>query len=668
MLGTNNQRVISFCLFLVISLTGSQDSNPPPPTSTMPTIILLPPQLAPHATASTGTQTELSLRQGAIIIKTTSLACMRVSKICLVREPHARDALSATQSISRLASTTHWDTLRLTLAVMLVILSVLGLLALIVHVVCPGEFDKIGTFSGNETKGLLRTVPPSTSTGLHQDYQACRFNDSGQIPNRPRRGLNKPLQSLELPNFILGDGHLVMSPVESAYDPLELLSAAATSRPSDVRGRKIAVAQKSGSIGFDIKGPNPNTRTVKSQAQELTDEQGTETSEDQTQVQVPSNKPAPEQMNESRAQTDPCAKYRLVPLIKSLTGLVSVQRTTAHILGVGMSWDGIGDGSRSVLPGPPHDMKWLRNVFASQENFRFKYLLDCTATLDAVRQSLEDMHSVAGENDFIVLYLSGHGAENDSFELYDPNSPDNSALLNETMLNEWIIEFRSKSRSETRRTPVYIIFDFCRPSLVKPKTALDSGVNVIWACSPTESALDLKLKAPNRSLPRSCFLLSLILAVDDVSADPTAPVVGCFTSRMKEFVKVIRGLQCYQHKCRRPAPWRCCRCDNCLGGKHCVHDNHAGDLPFQVVSIGGIEGNSELAAVVRYIARHFPLDIKKAADQVAKDHWILYFNPSRISTSKQPLNPRNRRLGINPAIDNSNVARNMTIPVKLVRF
>ncbi|KAG8708442.1 hypothetical protein FRC11_006482, partial [Ceratobasidium sp. 423] len=63
----------------------------------MPTILLLP-QSAPLTMTSTETQVKSSLRQGAIIIKATSLACMRVSKNCLVRELHVRDALSATQS------------------------------------------------------------------------------------------------------------------------------------------------------------------------------------------------------------------------------------------------------------------------------------------------------------------------------------------------------------------------------------------------------------------------------------------------------------------------------------------------------------------------------------------------------------------------------------------
>ncbi|KDN48730.1 hypothetical protein RSAG8_02717, partial [Rhizoctonia solani AG-8 WAC10335] len=207
----------------------------------------------------------------------------------------------------------------------------------------------------------------------------------------------------------------------------------------------------------------------------------------------------------------------------------------------------------------------------------------------------------------------------------------------------------------------------CRPGLVEPKTKLDNGVNVIWACSPTESALDLKLKSPDNALPRSCFLLSLILAIDDFSADPTAPVVERFTIRMKEFVRVIRGLHCYGHKCRRPAPWRCCRCKSCLEGKLCTHEEHKGNLPFQVVSIGGIGGNSDLSAVAKYIADRFPLHIKRAADRVSKDHWVLYFNPSHISANKRPLNPRNPRLGMNVGTG-ANMARNMTIPANLIGF
>ncbi|KAL5634735.1 hypothetical protein ACGC1H_002689 [Rhizoctonia solani] len=519
--------------------------------------------------------------------------------------------------------------------------------------------DRVNRASRGEADSLLRATPSNARPD--QDYQACRFGciTNGQPSIRAPRGSNKSiLQPLKSSNFILEDSsHVVMSPVEGIHNPPEPL-AAMTTQLSSTRGRVVAVTQNtdpiSGGLGRNVLKPQKHESGI---------QQGSGTLWNPPRTRYIS--PALDQVNQSQAHAAPSVKIRSATLVKSLTGLVLAQQATVHIVRVGVSWNGFGGDSRQALPGPPHDMEWLQTVFTSQENFRFKPLLDRDATLEAVHQSLGDMHSVAEDNDFIVLYFSGHGAHNDSFELYSPQSPDDSDLLNEAMLNEWIVEFRSKTRKPPR--PVYIIFDFCRPSLVEPKTKLDDGVNVIWACSPTQSALDLKLKSSDYGLPRSCFLLSLILAIDDFSADPTAPVVERFTIRMKEFVRVIRGLHCYGLKCRRPAPWRCCRCKTCLGGKLCTHDKHEGDLPFQVVSIGGIGGNSDLSAVAKYIADRFPLHIKRAADRVSKHHWVLYFNPSHISANRRPLNPRNHRLGMSVGIE-ANRIRNMTIPVNLIRF
>ncbi|KEP51162.1 ICE-like protease (caspase) p20 domain protein [Rhizoctonia solani 123E] len=599
---------------------------------------------------STKTQA-LFLRPSAIVIKTISVACMRVSGGCIERGPHGPPVPPGPQS--------HWNSFLTVFVVALIVLLVLSVSALITrHPSTVG--DEVSGASRGEANSLLRTTPPNARP--EQDYQACRSRctTNEQPPIRSPRGSNKPiLQPLKSPNFILEDSsYVVMSPVEGLHDPPEPL-AAMVAQLSSTRGRAVAVTQNTDPINSGGLGRN----VIKPQMHGSAAQQCSGTFRNPSRTRHIS--PVLGQANQSQVHAVPSVKARSATLVKSLTGLVLAQQATIHVLGVGMSWNGFGGDTRQTLPGPPHDMEWLQNFFTSQENFRFKSLLDRDATLEAVHQSLGDMHSVAGDNDFIVLYLSGHGAHNDSFELYSPQSPDDSDLLNEAMLNEWIIKFRSKTGKPPR--PVYIIFDFCRPSLVEPKTKLDGDVNVIWACSPTQSALDLKLKSSDYGLPRSCFLLSLLLAIDDFSADPTAPMVERFTIRMKEFVRVIRGLHCYGHKCRRPAPWRCCRCKDCLGGKLCTHDKHQGDLPFQVVSIGGIGGNSDLSAVAKYIADRFPLHIKRVADRVSKHHWVLYFNPSHISANRRPLNPRNHRLGMSVGIE-ANMTRNMTIPVNLIGF
>ncbi|KAH7341544.1 hypothetical protein B0J17DRAFT_264530 [Rhizoctonia solani] len=616
----------------------------------MPVILQLLSLSVPRVAVScsiTEPQAHLSFRQHAIVVETASASCTRISRYCLARRGLHPHVVSETKSTTR--------TIVIALTVLLV-LAVIAWATRNIRRVHHSESNKTRSVTETETSSLLGTRV-SSSTTLYDNYRACQSVATTIVhtPNRSRRGSIKPVLQLVAPSEpIFGEyGDYVASPVESTEFLPETFTAVIT-HPLDsaIRGRASVVVQKAGSIDSSTFDRN----THESPSQELNNCQSSQGLRNRTQTHhIPPNVIRPNQATESRAQTAPCTKIRSSSFVKSLTGLVSIQQVTIHVLAIGTSWEGVGNGTQA-LPGPLHDIEWLRNVFSCQKNFQFHSLLNHTATLVTIHQSLVDMLSMAGEDDILVLYFSGHGGRNDSFELYDSTS------LNEVTLNDWIVDFRSAT---PRNNPIYIIFDFCRPDFVKPNTELASGVNIIWACSPTESALDLRLTDPNNHLPRSCFLLSLVLAIDDVSEDPTASVVKRFTTRMTEFLKVIRGAHCFKAKCR--LPWRYCGCGDCSANRLCMHDAHKGNLPFQVVSVGGIEGSSNLSAVVGYIASRFPLHIKRAADRMSKDHWVLYFNPSHISANRRPLNPRNRRLGINAGIE-ANMACHMTIPAKFIRF
>jgi hypothetical protein len=272
-------------------------------------------------------------------------------------------------------------------------------------------------------------------------------------------------------------------------------------------------------------------------------------------------------------------------LIGSLLGLASVERAFVRVLGVGLSWDHVQ--GRALL-GPPHDMLWLQNFFAGQEDIEFNYLLDQKATLEAIRHSVKKMY-LAKDTDYLVLYFAGHGTANNGFELYDPASDP----LTEVILNDWIVELRKET---SKHIPVYIVFDFCRESHVVPQTSLAEGVNVIWACSPTESALDLRLNKDN-DLPLSCFLIAMLLTIGDASKDSNLVIWKLFAVRLKELVNVVRGVQCFRSRCR--PPWYCCRCETCMGGGLCNHGCHSdARRPFQVVSISNPEVRTILVITV----------------------------------------------------------------------
>lgn len=285
-------------------------------------------------------------------------------------------------------------------------------------------------------------------------------------------------------------------------------------------------------------------------------------------------------------------------LFGSLVGFPHVKsppRTPAkspriRILGVGLSWS---YSPTRKLPGTIHDMNWLAKFFHGQEDIQFNRLLDHDATLAAIHEHFKAMYLEATKSDHdqdLILYFSGHGTVNNAFELYGSTSEP----LNEVMLNQWIVELHEETK---RRIPVYIVFDFCRESLVEPSTNLADGVYIIWACSPAQSALDLNLK--NKDLPYSCFLLSLLLAIDDVSKDldlatNATPqqfglaLWGRFTVRLAQLVNVVRGIRCLRpgpEKAQCRPPWRCCVCPDCQSGTLCEHEGHPEDRPIQVLGL-----------------------------------------------------------------------------------
>ncbi|CAE6409708.1 unnamed protein product [Rhizoctonia solani] len=623
----------------------------------MPIIpLLFSSRFASDITTSVKAHEEL-LKQDVSVGGTTLLVCICGSELCVERyRPHVY-TLSQTDLSYVSIPDVHWYRLIQVIVTVVIVLLALGLVERItrdLRRVHHSQVDAGRAMPETEVSTLIGTRVPSTAT-LHtldasnyQTYQSVGPTAVHTPDQSPRRSIKLVVELTNPSGFILEehDRHIPTSPMNS---PESFAKIFMDHSRNDIRRQASAAVSKPDLIGSS----NTDRDIVKSRTLKSTTQQD-HTFENRTQAQQDSSKNPPlGQTNGLRAQTAPCIKYRSASLIKKFTNLISTKNERILILGVAMSWDGIGDGSREILPGPPHDIKWLESAFDGRKNFPFKSLLDSHATLEEVHGSLKDMHLVAGENDILMLYFSGHGGGNDSFELYNPASPNNPSLLDATILNQWIGEFRS----ETRKLPVYIIFDFCRPDLVTPKTELNDGVHIIWACSPMQSALDLGLNDPYNHLPRSCFLLALILAIDDLSEGCATPVVQRFTERMKELVRVIRGVHCFKTLCGFHIR---------LGGKFCTHNTLKRPLPFQVFSLGGVEMNSDLSAVVVYVASRFPLHVKRAADQVSKDHWVLYFNPSYMSANRRPLNSRNHRLGLNLGTDNT--VRNMTIPVMLLRF
>ncbi|CAE6537394.1 unnamed protein product [Rhizoctonia solani] len=302
-----------------------------------------------------------------------------------------------------------------------------------------------------------------------------------------------------------------------------------------------------------------------------------------------------------------------------------VQNTSVHVLGVGLSWDHV---EGRALPGPAHDIRWLENFFSYQKQVRFRSLQDEKASFDAIHQTIAHIYVDIGPNDYLILYFTGHGDDNNALELYD----NGSGPLSEVILNEWIVELR---RRTTKRIPVHIVFDFCRLSPVKSSAELDSDVNVLYSCPPGQISPDLKL---SNDLPYSCLLMALLLAIHDSSERHAPSLVKSLALRLTELLNVVWGTRCYRLGPGRRKRW--CRhlqsCELCQDEKHGPYNEDPWPNPqlfgmFENMHLGGAH---DFSAAVRYASTRFPLPLRKAYELLENNQWFMYFNPSRISTNK----------------------------------
>lgn len=461
--------------------------------------------------------------------------------------------------------------------------------------------------------------------------------------------------------FLIGDSDcLVLSPLNSPG--VELPAIWGPIPGPDSRGRAPAVVQNPGPHVYVHSNSGSGERQTQAVAvgHHLTtshpNPQSDNSPDNNTRTQSPRAKRYISWIPIPRAFTAPYSAIRRLSrsstLFATLTGLSSMQPVSVKILGVGLSWDHVPD---RALPGPPHDMEWLKRLFFEHRYIWFECLLDRKATYDAIRGRMKRMYRDATTETYLIFYFAGHGTEDNAFELYDARS------LNEVVLNEWIIEFRQEM---SKHVPVYFIFDFCRESRVERKADLADDVHIIWACSPFQSALDLNLplkRGGNDDLPRSCFLIALILAVDDASKDSALLPWQYFAMRIKELVMVVRGVRCYRSRCK--PPWYCCRCETCLGGEDlCTHIKHSEERRlFQVVSMSTLKENPNFSAVVQFVANNFPMHIQRVTHRVANNQWFMFFNPGHIVANKGSIKPRYL-----PRKDTNTAARatvrHMTVP------
>ncbi|KAH7343332.1 hypothetical protein B0J17DRAFT_172783 [Rhizoctonia solani] len=177
---------------------------------------------------------------------------------------------------------------------------------------------------------------------------------------------------------------------------------------------------------------------------------------------------------------------------------ISSAMSTLHILAVGVAYGGLED--------PEHDLNILQTLFKGPEpeKARFKGISGKEATLETIEQAMGELYRevVRSSGSNLLIILTGEGDKDNRMHLMG------DAFITDTDLRRWMWKLQIDCHPNNRT--VTIILDHCRTKPVMPTKVSHVGVEFIWTCSPGQTAAALRFRSV-RDVPRSCFLLALIM-------------------------------------------------------------------------------------------------------------------------------------------------------------
>ncbi|CAE6469363.1 unnamed protein product [Rhizoctonia solani] len=225
---------------------------------------------------------------------------------------------------------------------------------------------------------------------------------------------------------------------------------------------------------------------------------------------------------------------------------ISSATSTLHILAVGVAYGGLED--------PEHDLNILQTLFkgSEPEKTRFKGISGKGATLETIEQAMGELYrevlGSSGSN--LLILLTGEGDKDNRMHLMG------GAFITDTDLRRcmWKLQIDCYPNNRT----VTIIFDHCRTKPVMPPRVSHVGIEFIWSCSPGQTAAALRFLNV-LDIPRSCFLLALIMTSYNYSRDrgDLSTAVDREVCQLLRFLEFVHKISC---PCREnkpcPKPYR----------------------------------------------------------------------------------------------------------------
>jgi hypothetical protein len=179
----------------------------------------------------------------------------------------------------------------------------------------------------------------------------------------------------------------------------------------------------------------------------------------------------------------------------------SRKHPSLFILAIAVAFDGLQD--------PEHDFELLKTWLKDHDSgaVRFLGISGKDATREKIEIAIKTLYQEAlltpGSN--LLILLTGEGDNTNRMHLVG------GRFITDGDIRVWLWKLRRESKPAN--VPATVVLDYCRTNKHIPLGAVQDGIEFIWSCSLGQKAAALKFKAED--LPRSCFLLALMMAAYD---------------------------------------------------------------------------------------------------------------------------------------------------------
>ncbi|CAE6412393.1 unnamed protein product [Rhizoctonia solani] len=205
----------------------------------------------------------------------------------------------------------------------------------------------------------------------------------------------------------------------------------------------------------------------------------------------------------------------------------SRKRPALFMLAIAVAYGGLQD--------PEHDFELMKTWLKNHESgtIRFLGISGSEATREKIEEAIGTLYREAllSPGSKLLILLTGEGDSTNRMYLMG------GRFITDSDMRIWLWKLRTESKPAN--VPATIVLDYCRTNKHIPLGAMQDGIEFIWSCSIGQKAAALKFKTED--LPRSCFLLALMMAAYDLvhMKDDLKTAINHEMTRLSRFLELV---------------------------------------------------------------------------------------------------------------------------------